>query len=583
MRHDKTNIVSVVIFIIAIFSCSPIHKDISAEVVKGELGAKLNDYLTRLVAFGFSGALLVVREGETLINKGYGMAVDSEGIPNTAETVFSTGSITKQFTAAAIMKLEMQGKLNTFDLINKYLPDVPDDKASITLHNLLTHTSGVIGGSGQDFVEAPRDKTVKKILQAPLQFKPGERFSYSNCGYSLLAAIVEIVSGQSYEEFLNENLFQPAGMQFTGYRIPDWNKKTVAHWYAKGKDNLTPLVKPYPQWNLLGNGGILSTTEDMHRWHLALCGENVLSDEAKKKLYTPFLNDYAYGWDVMETRHGRVIKHDGGSSLGIAAEFRRYTDADVVFVLFSNRDGIDMLFSQGLVEKVDDMIFGGRFPLPPVVQEMVPEELERFTGTYNCDSGSQIDISLKKGELILTPKGQEAINLVFFPDGSESVQPASVTERTNRVFAALQKKDFQYLKEFFGAEDRAEDIVSQLKDGIDQLEGVIGEIQSITTLGTIPGKDEKSYTTIVVLKGEKNMMSLRVLWLSETSFDIEPMSSADFQSLTLKPVSDREFAGYDIGLARTTRIRFTMNDEGAVTELIVSKKDRDIHLELQER
>jgi CubicO group peptidase (beta-lactamase class C family) len=581
MGHNRMNVVFVVISTITIFMCSPNHREVGLEIVKGELGAKLDDYLTRLVPFGFWGALLVVKEGDTLINKGYGMAVDSEGILNTAQTVFSTGSITKQFTAAAIMKLEMQGKLNTFDLINKYLPDVPDDKAGITLHNLLTHTSGVIGSSGRDFVEAPRDETVKKILQAPLQFKPGEKFSYSNCGYSLLAAIVEIVSRQSYEAFLNANLFQPAGMQLTGYRIPDWSKRVVAHWYVKSKDNLTPLGKPYPQWNLLGNGGILSTTEDMYRWHLALSGEKVLSAEAKKKLYTPFLNDYAYGWDVMKTRHGQVIKHDGGSSLGIAAEFRRYTDAGVVFVLFSNRDGIDMLFSQGLVEKVDDMIFGENFPLPPVVQEMAPEVLKKFTGTYNCDSGSQIDISLKKGDLILIPKGQEAINLVFFPDGADSVLLGSVNERTNRVFSALQKKDFQQLEEFFGAGDKAEEIISQLKDGINQLEGMIGEIQNITTLGTIPGKAENTFTTIVVLEGEKNRMSLRVLWENEKSFDIEPMFSADFQSLTLRPVTETEFAGYDIGLARTTRIRFAKDDQGVVTGLIVPKKDRDIHLELQ--
>jgi len=570
------------VILMSIFVIYPsCQRDTTSEIVKAELGAKLDDYLTRLIPFGFSGALLVVKESNTLINKGYGMAVDSEGIPNTAQTVFSTGSITKQFTAAAIMKLEMLGKVNTFDLINKYLPDVPDDKAGITLHNLLTHTSGIIGGSGRDFVEAPRDETVKKILKAPLQFKPGEKFSYSNCGYSLLAAIVEIVSGQSYEEFLNENLFQPAGMQFTGYRIPDWNEKTVAHWYSKGKDNLTPLVKPYPQWNLLGNGGILSTTEDMHRWHLALCGKNVLSDEVKKKLYTPFLNDYAYGWDVMETRHGQVIKHDGGSSLGIAAEFRRYTDAGVVFVLFSNRDGIDMLFSQGLVEKVDDMIFGESFPLPPVVQEMAPEVMKKFTGTYYLDSGCQIDISLKKGNLILRPKGQEAINLVFFPDAADSVLIGLVNERTNRVFTALQKKDFQQLEEFFGAKGQAEDIISQLKNRINKLEGMIGEIQSITTLGTIPGKDENTYTTIVVLEGEKNRMSLRVLWESEKSFDIEPMFSADFQSLTLKPVSDTEFAGYDIGFARTTRIRFAKDDRGTVISMIFPKEGGEVELKRQ--
>ena len=119
-----------------------------------------------------------------------------------------------------------------------------------------------------------------------------------------------------YEEFLNKEVFGPAGMKFTGYRIPAWDVKTVAHWYVGQTDNGTPLEKDYPYWNLIGNGGILSTTGDMYKWHQALMGNEVLSEEARAKLYTPYLDDYAYGWDVLDTDRGTLIQHDGAEHAG---------------------------------------------------------------------------------------------------------------------------------------------------------------------------------------------------------------------------------------------------------------------------
>ena len=259
------------------------------------IALKVDDYLSRITPFGYSGAFLLAKNGEILLNKGYGMAIRDKGIPSNSETVFCTGSVTKQFTAAGIMKLEMMGKLKTSDPIARYLPDVPPDKKQIPLHYLLTHTSGIGSGEGGDYEVVGRDETVKKILAQPLRSEPGKEFFYSNSGYSLLAAIIERVSGQSYEEFLRANLFLPAGMHLTGYVLPDWKDKVIAHWYVVDEDNGTPLDKPFPYWNLLGNGGILSTTEDMFRWNRALKGDAILSAEVKKKLWTPFLNEYASG------------------------------------------------------------------------------------------------------------------------------------------------------------------------------------------------------------------------------------------------------------------------------------------------
>jgi CubicO group peptidase (beta-lactamase class C family) len=358
----------------------------TASVVNGPIANAVDDYLSRIVPYGFSGAVLVAKDDRILLNKGYGMAIRAKNIPNTDTTVLSTGSITKQFTAAAIMKLEMQGKLNTSDPITKFFKGVPADKKNITLHHLLTHTSGIVDAVGNDYAVAKRDETITKILKEPLQFTPGEEFSYSNAGYSLLAAVIEIVSGQDYEKFLNEQLFKPAGIHFTGYRIPKWNERVVAHWYVGEKDNGTPLEKPYPYWHLIGNGGILSTTGDLYRWHLALKGDKILSKEAKKKIFTPYLNDYGYGWDVLESDHGLLIQHDGGSDLGSSAEFRRYIDANVVTIIFCNQSYGGRALFNVIRDKLETLAFGGKVNIPPKTIESPINNLKSFIGNYRLSA-----------------------------------------------------------------------------------------------------------------------------------------------------------------------------------------------------
>ena len=224
------------------------------KTVENELAAKFDRYLSRIAPFGFSGAFLAARDKKIFFNKGYGMAIREKNISNTADTVFCIGSITKQFTAAAIMMLEMKGKLKTDDSITEYFPDVPKDKQQVTLHHLLTHTAGIVNYVGDDYVIAYRDETVKKALDAPLLFPPGSSYEYSNVGYSLLGATVEIVSGQSYEEYLHEHLFKPSGMFFTGYRIPKWQERTVATWYVGEKSfRLSLDTHNQPHWNVIGN------------------------------------------------------------------------------------------------------------------------------------------------------------------------------------------------------------------------------------------------------------------------------------------------------------------------------------------
>ncbi|HSK73496.1 MAG TPA: serine hydrolase domain-containing protein [Pyrinomonadaceae bacterium] len=321
----------------------------SKNIVRGELSAKLDSQMQQLAGKGFSGVLFVVKDGQIVLNNGYGLANKEDKIPYSADTVFDIGSITKQFTGAAILKLEMQGKLRTTDKISKYFKGVPTDKADITLHHLLTHSAGLIGDLGGDYEPLTRDELIQKALASKLQYVPGEKHDYSNLGYSLLGGIIEIVTGKSYERYLHDNLFKPAKMNQTGYVIPKWQRENLAVGYSR-KDGSrwgTPTEqlwdKDGPFWNLRANGGILSTAQDLYKWHLALEGEKILSKAAKEKYYTPHIAEepggnsfYGYGWVIQKTSRGtKIIWHNGGNPY-FFADFRRYVDDDVVIIVATN-------------------------------------------------------------------------------------------------------------------------------------------------------------------------------------------------------------------------------------------------------
>lgn len=314
---------------------------------EAEIVGALQSFLSAREAEGFSGAVIVARGDTILLERGYGFLDAGRTRRVTAESVFTTGSITKQFTAAAILKLEMLKVLSTDDRLSKHLPGVPADKQAITLHHLLTHTAGFPPASGDDLEPIQRDAYVKLVLSRPLT-QPIGAYEYSNVGYSLLAAVIERVSKQPYERFVAEQLFAPAGMQATGYSRPQWDPATLARAVNddgtdRGTFGEVAMPNGLPGWHLLGNGGILSTTRDMFRWHLALGGTNILSETAKAKLVRPWVEEgggshYGYGWSIEDTPFGRLVSHNGGNPY-FFADLLRYTESGVfVYYTTNSRD-----------------------------------------------------------------------------------------------------------------------------------------------------------------------------------------------------------------------------------------------------
>ena len=311
----------------------------STKTIERLLEAKLPD--------GSSGTLVAALDGEMVVCQGWGLADREAEVAADCDTAYDIMSMTKQFTAAAILKLQMQGKLAVSDPISTYIGEVPADKRAITIQQLLTHTSGLVEILGGDYEPLTRAGMVAGAIGSKLQSEPGDEHHYSNLGYSLLAAIIEEASGMGYEKYLSEYLFAPAGMTQTGYVLPDWRPEQVAVEYdAEGVSQGRPFDHPWdddgPYWNLRGNGGLLSTAGDMFRWHRALEGEQVLDEQALEELFEPRVLEepgggtyYGYGWVVADTDDGEILWHNGGNGWSYG-EIARVPDAGAMVFWATN-------------------------------------------------------------------------------------------------------------------------------------------------------------------------------------------------------------------------------------------------------
>jgi len=267
--------------------------DTTVAIVSGPLGVRADSLLAKLTEAGFSGVTLVAKDGRVVLKKGYGLADRAAGVPMSGSSVVQIGSNTKDFTIVAILQLMERGKLALTDPITKYFPAVPDDKRTITIEQLLTHRAGFDQHLGPDFDLVTRDEEIARALSATLLFSPGTDRKYSNIGYSLLAVIIEMVSGSSYDAYVRDNILVPLGLRDTGLLLPRFDRRRVAHGYRNGKDMGTfidrPLATDGPYWNLRGNGGMLSTVSDMYRFYRALMsdGGGILTPASRDLFFHP--------------------------------------------------------------------------------------------------------------------------------------------------------------------------------------------------------------------------------------------------------------------------------------------------------
>jgi CubicO group peptidase (beta-lactamase class C family) len=380
--------------------------------------SKFEAYMNACVEVNhFSGSVLVSKAGKTLFSKGYGYANAEHQVPNTPRTKFRLGSITKQFTAMAILILNDRGRLKLDDPIGKYIADAPKTWEGVTLHHLLTHTSGV-----PSYTDDPSyarkmmmPETVKSMIarfrDKPMDFQPGEKFRYSNSGYFLLGAVIEKVSGKSYEAFLKEAIFDPLGMKDSGYDHHATVLPGRASGYSLRKDSRVnaeylDMSQPYSA------GSLYSTVEDLNRWDRALREDKLISKGLYAKMYTPFKNDYGYGWMVKTAKGRKEIGHGGGIN-GFVTQILRYPDQSVCVVVLCNV----LPMNPGRVSHdLAAIAFGEAYELPHVrkVAKVEPKVYDAYVGRYEIDPKVIAMISREGDRLQIEVTNQPKVEM--FPE-----------------------------------------------------------------------------------------------------------------------------------------------------------------------
>lgn len=335
----------------------------------------------------FSGVVLVARDGRVLFEKAYGLANREHGVPNKLETKFRLASLTKQFTAMAVMILAERDKLSVTDPICRYIENCPKAWSAITVRHLLTHTSGI-----PDFTDFPDNdqyerlpmtplETMARFRDKPLEFVPGERFNYDNSGYLLLGYIVERASGEKYENFLRKNIYESLGMSDSGYDHPWLVLKDRANGYARRDGQIVNAM--YMEMDQpFGGGSMYSTARDLLRWDQGLYTEKLVSRKSLEQIFTPYEGNYSavrpldqgwfsrhkygYGWDISNWFGRRLYSHGGGIN-GFRSVIMRYPDDRTLVVVLTNVESPEL--QDGDLKEERSILANGlsaiAFGLPP--------------------------------------------------------------------------------------------------------------------------------------------------------------------------------------------------------------------------
>lgn len=388
-----------------------------------DIASKADEYLSATGKMGkFSGAVLLAREGKVVVSQEYGLANLELNVPNTPKTKFRLGSMTKQFTAMGILMLQERGKLKIEDSICKYFPDCVASWKDVTIHHLLTHTSGIaeyltLQEFRQHTLPLSAATVIETLKSKPLNFNPGERFSYSNSGYYLLGSIIEKAAGKSYEAFLQESIFTPLQMTDTGY---DSNNRIIpnrASGYVNVADKISnasylDMSRPYAA------GGLYSTVEDLLRWDQALYSEKLVSPKTLEQIFTPHVKatlrsltgSYGYGWMIGDEFNHKTLMHAGNVN-GFSSFITRFPNDKATVIVLSN-------FENAPIEKIARdlaaIMFGEKYELikERIVAKVNPRIYDAYEGQYLVTPAFGVTLVREGDKLMATVAKQPKIELL---------------------------------------------------------------------------------------------------------------------------------------------------------------------------
>ena len=361
----------------------------------------------------FMGTVLVAQGDRVVLDQGFGFANLEWRVPVAPSTRFRLGSVTKQFTAAVVLRLEEQGRLSVTDAVRMHVADLPDAWASITIEHLLSHTSGIPNYTASpdymatSILPVTTRELVARFRDRPLEFEPGSQFRYSNSGYALLGLLIETVTGRSYAQVVASEIFEPLGMRDSGYDSHTDIIERRASGYQPGPSGL--INAPYLDMSVPHAAGALhSTTRDLLTWQRALHGGKVLSRASLEKMLTPRLGNYGFGITIPAGPR-RVYQHGGGIN-GFATMLAYYPDTETTVVVLSN---VAAPMAANVAADLGKVVHGESVQLPTERTEIAlpPQALDAYVGTYQVQPGGTMYVRREGIGLTVQIVGQPQLPL----------------------------------------------------------------------------------------------------------------------------------------------------------------------------
>lgn len=356
-------------------------------------------------AWHFQGVALVACGDSIVFRQGYGKADIESGRDNTVASKFPLGSITKQFTAAAVLQLADRGRIDLNEFVSSYLSDYPHETGErITIHHLLSHTSGIpsVNQDLQGLMMADRAVAPEELVQTfehlPLEFEPGSRYAYSNCGYVLLGRIIEAVSGMPYDDYIAAHILKPLGMSRSGMFYDYAERSDFARGYQMRGDGMLKKKTAIHLSMGYSAGALCATAGDLFIWHRALSDTVLLKAETIRKMFTPNLGDYGYGWLIRDNDGHRVAAHAGGSP-GYSTWIERWLDDSLLVVVFSNNVNASVGTIAGSLARIAQAL-PYDMPARRTATTLPPETIAEYAGVYEMTDGRHRIITVDDNKLL---------------------------------------------------------------------------------------------------------------------------------------------------------------------------------------
>lgn len=571
MRHSDNKLFYLFLFLVLFYPFGVLLSQTKAT----KIDALLNQYFKFQE---FNGSALVAEEGKIIYKKGFGMANMEWNIPNSPDTKFRLGSVTKQFTAMLIMQLVEDGKLKLHIPITTYIPDYPKDQGEkITIHHLLTHTSGIPNYTDQpSFISIMRNPItpidlIKTFWNLPLEFEPGAKFKYSNSGYIVLGYIIEKVTGKTYEEMLKEMIFEPLGMKNSGYdhtadiipkRASGYNKIGTEYFNSQYLD----MSVPYSA------GSLYSTVEDMYLWDQALYTNKLLSEKYLEKIFTPyskppFADGYGYGWGLSKKYFDslkdtlNIVTH-GGTINGFNSIILRITNSKDLIVLLNNT-GVTKL--NEMSDKIIDILYDQPYEMPkkPLLvnfSEIMKEKgIDEAANFYN----KKIEEGEKIPEMLMNLFGYNYLNKKQYKEAIE------IFKLNIKAYPESYNVYDSYGEALIAAGDK-EEAIKNYKKSIEINPKNINGIEKLRELGIDikPNIDTKIYD-LLTGKYELNPQFILTVTKNEGKLYIQGTGQ---QKIEVYPNSELEYYSKIVN----ARITFVKGENGIIVKLILHQHGQDM-------